>query len=121
MCLILESDKVKSKIADKDIPVYKVFKRDCYGTSYGITPYFYYKYVKGWTVKSRLKKLKSMVNTGLHSFKSNKYCSHRKDVYIFVKMYIPKGARYYTGTFMEKVSYASTRLEWRDNKRKVNK
>jgi len=80
------------------------------------TPYQHTVITIGKTYSSKLLKWKNEVDKGLHSFATLK--AARKDgegKYVkgkYVKCIIPKGSRYYEGTFRSDVSYASTLLKY---------
>lgn len=75
------------------------------------TPYQRASVTIGKTYSSKLKKADDTVWEGLHSFATLK--AARKDGEgKYVKCIIPKGSRYYEGTFYSDVSYASTLLKY---------
>lgn len=142
MCLIV--DKIKHeidefgfpipKIAKKDIPVYKVIRKDnrgCYHQlciNYTVEPWtqgFEYEELEFHRIREVIKPdyLKILSN----AFHSNVFRKDTKTIkeeceyynkdkaYKIVKMYIPEGAKYYEGYWGDNTSikqYASNRLVW---------
>lgn len=108
-----------AKIAQKSITVYKVLFRD------NQSPYWYTKYERGKTYKSSLRRNQfGKVYIGLHSFVTKKEArAHINEGGTgdkVVEMKIPKGARYFSGHFLGRGSYASTALKFPVIKRKVS-
>ena len=74
------------------------------------TIYQGFKVEIGETYTSELEKIDDSIEKGLHSFETMedaKYLSH-----IVAKCIIPKGSKYYKGTFLGDISYASDRLTY---------
>jgi len=65
--------------------------------------------VIGKTYKSKLEKVGNKIEKGLHSYAEIPGKSFNEKI---VKCIIPKGSKYYTGTFNDKVSYASDKLKY---------
>lgn len=118
MCLSNLSSK-KPLIAKEDIIVYKYLnlKKD---KRYGFSPYknYVYELVPGTKEKSKLVKQQinndnyDIINIGLHSMKlkSSTPCGNSTRCNTIFK--IPKGTKYYEGTFENSPSYASNTLEY---------
>lgn len=116
MCLNINKFALK-RIASKNIIVYKqLCSYEIDGRKYYITPYQKAKIVIGETYTSELIKDKNWqtVDEGLHSFANipdcydnsrhtaNTYCIDgeiRQTTPVLVECFIPRGARYYKGTF----------------------
>ena len=74
------------------------------------TIYQGFKVKMGETYTSDLEKISDYIEKGLHSFETMedaKYLSH-----VVAKCIIPKGSKYYKGTFLGDISYASDRLTY---------
>ena len=74
------------------------------------TIYQGFKVKMGETYTSELEKIDDSIEKGLHSFETMedaKYLSH-----VVAKCIIPKGSKYYKGTFLGDISYASDRLTY---------
>ena len=102
MCLYLKNSNVKVLIADKEIPVYKVLN-----INYN-SPYLNMSYRnKNVTKKSKILRCRTCVKNGLHScltIRAAKSIAVGNKMCIIVKMYIPKGAKYYLGMYNEVAS-----------------
>jgi len=127
MCLKLKND-VHQYIAESDIICYKhIIKRSDYKSR--VTTYRYFPVKIGTTYESNIKVIFSTgystgyeINVGLHSFKSKSDCvddseSEEGSSYL-LKTYIcecviPKGSKYYVGSFCGWEGYASDKLKYR--------
>jgi len=109
--------KNNPKIAKRDIPVWKQLISLNPDEKVGFSPYYSFPYFKGfhYYITDRRKfgiyveatgysrDYKLVINKGLHSYSSN----NRYKINL-VKMYIPKGALYYT----DGEEYVSSQLVW---------
>jgi hypothetical protein len=80
-----------------------------------LTPYQKVGIKIGETYKSKLVKNDSLIEEGIHSFKSFKsanYFASFEEKKIVAKCIIPKGSEYYVGNFNGYVSYASDTLKY---------
>lgn len=113
MCLTIKKGSRKL-IAKKDITVYKLVEKfnDGYRTVYQKEP------VKiGETYKSKLEKSRviNSVYIGLHSmadFDGADYISSLGVNRLIVECVIPKGSKYYSGTFCGRDSFASDTITY---------
>lgn len=75
------------------------------------TPYRKFKVEIGKKYTAKLRKDRSEIYEGIHSFAT--YKGARRDGHgVVVKCIIPKGAKYYTGLFCGEVSHASDRIRY---------
>ena len=103
MCLRLKSKKTKVCIAKEDIICYKFLIRSVYDDN-GVyrTPYKNFPITIGSEYTSELNKDEFLVDMGLHTFKNLEDTRKRASLntyYTICKCLIPKGSRYYKGTF----------------------
>ncbi len=118
------------KIAEKDIIVYKIAMRYRYphpGIMHKkfVAPFRQSQYTLGQVMYSELEYIPDdyeeggpIVEAGLHSFGNYKdakaqcdgWNSPYSDFHYVMHTYIPKGSRYYKGTYDGKVSYASDKI-----------
>jgi len=116
MCLSLSLWNFSSKVASEDIICYKTLAKIEYpkiGIVYYKTPYMGVLIDIGFTYTSKLKRSGFTIEDGLHSFK-HAYDTHLANScwrsVVSVQCVIPKGSKYYKGTFLGADSYASSQL-----------
>lgn len=120
MCLVLENKNDKPQIATEDIYCYKVllknFRDQGLATLYTKTPVSI-----GSTYESGFSFTEwGDIDCGLHSFGRLIQANNFIDVwlipstveYVLCKCVIPKGSRYYQGSFVSCLSYASDKLTY---------
>ena len=109
MCLNLVKGNNKYKIASEDISVYKLLAYD--GEKF--LTYFQLSPVEiGRTYVSEFSfNYDGDVEKGLHSF-ANPQDALNGQERLVCRCIIPKGSRYYEGSFANRVSYASNRLTY---------
>lgn len=132
MCLsIIEGARLRT--AGKDITVWKhvrnVVDIPFRGSTYTgmLTPYYGMPVAVGWTYKSNLVRKVNEFGThhiteGLHSFASRGHAkkdmlaeersNYRSYGYSLIECVIPKGAKYYAGTFVKSACYASDAITY---------
>jgi hypothetical protein len=114
MCLKI--GKAKVKIAKQDITCYKTLRVDGVGNKIKFTsPYMDFPYDLGkiYTVEMRVRN--GEVADGFHSYVESELLEG-EDVF---ECTIPKGARYYVGTYASEKAYASNKIridKWRRDK-----
>lgn len=124
MCLDLSFIKFFSKTASEDIVCYKFLRvnfpnyiRNYYplksSSHIYLTPYQNVPVQIGNTYSSVLRRQGLLINQGLHSLVNYKDLENLMlNDCIKVKCIIPKGAKYYVGTFKGFASYASNQIKY---------
>lgn len=104
----------RKKTAKQDIVVYKEVYKDTETTI--STEFEHFRATIGETYKTRLQTvilwatLERFVGPGFHSYANKDECRARR--LALVECIIPKGAKYYVGTFGNSISYTSNKITY---------
>lgn len=118
MCLIIEENSIKIT-ANEDVVVYKYVVKTEEGLE---TPFWRAKVVFNEVITSDIKKTNNRISMAIHSCIILQECLNEGCLFgvfldceiVYIKCIIPKGSKYYIGTFGGRDSYASNQLIYKE-------